>query len=247
MLQKFQEAFGSGLDQTVATDHLAEGDWRRMVGIPRIALIAVYLDPRTKSAIGIPNADHELIWQYIEVDLIDFAFELGPPTAVVAVPIIAVAPAGVQNNNRNGVAARYAQDINDFLEALNDVDGNLEEFDDDNFCELDDDNLHELDDANNLMNMINGAPHGPVNWTRDLVARLVRSELDRYKMVSGTKMRDTITGKFRCPLEWWRLHQNDFAYLLKLAAKYLSIPTTSAPSERVFSTDAGFTITKDRA
>jgi hypothetical protein len=166
----------------------------------------MYLDFRTKSAIGIPNADCELRWQYIENDLIDLAFTMGPPIA--GTEPIAEASVGVPCNNRNGVAARYTQDVNDFLEDLNN----------------EDDNLEELDNA----------------------ATLVCSELDIYKAVSDIKMRDSITRKFNCPLEWWRLHQNDFVYLSSLAAKYLSIHATSAPLEHVVST-AGAQLDSDRA
>ncbi|KAM8723706.1 E3 SUMO-protein ligase ZBED1-like isoform 2-T2 [Acanthopagrus schlegelii] len=38
------------------------------------------------------------------------------------------------------------------------------------------------------------------------------------------------------PLDWWREHQRVYPRLSKLAKKYLGIPATSAPSERVFST-----------
>ncbi|XP_048053132.1 E3 SUMO-protein ligase ZBED1-like isoform X1 [Megalobrama amblycephala] len=38
------------------------------------------------------------------------------------------------------------------------------------------------------------------------------------------------------PLQWWKLHQINFPRLSKLAQKYLCIPATSSPSERVFST-----------
>nr|XP_061801662.1 E3 SUMO-protein ligase ZBED1-like [Nerophis lumbriciformis] len=39
------------------------------------------------------------------------------------------------------------------------------------------------------------------------------------------------------PLDWWRCHQTNFPRVAKLARQYLCIPATSAPSERVFSTD----------
>lgn len=38
------------------------------------------------------------------------------------------------------------------------------------------------------------------------------------------------------PCKWWRLHLKHYPTLAKLAVKYLSVPATSTPSERVFST-----------
>jgi hypothetical protein len=48
------------------------------------------------------------------------------------------------------------------------------------------------------------------------------------------------------PLSWWRLKAQQFPLLSELAIKYLCIPATSAPSERVFST-AGLTISNMRS
>jgi len=53
-------------------------------------------------------------------------------------------------------------------------------------------------------------------------------------------------GSFTNPLDWWRVKHHQFPLLSKLAIKYLAIPATSAPSERVFST-AGITIANERA
>ena len=48
------------------------------------------------------------------------------------------------------------------------------------------------------------------------------------------------------PLVWWKAHQDKFPLLARLARKYLGIPGTSVPSERVFST-VGDVVSAQRA
>lgn len=55
------------------------------------------------------------------------------------------------------------------------------------------------------------------------------SELDNYAQEQAIK-------KYNCPLTWWQTHQDTYPKLSLLARKYLSIPATSTPSERIFST-----------
>nr|XP_033468853.1 zinc finger BED domain-containing protein DAYSLEEPER-like [Epinephelus lanceolatus]XP_033495512.1 zinc finger BED domain-containing protein DAYSLEEPER-like [Epinephelus lanceolatus] len=57
----------------------------------------------------------------------------------------------------------------------------------------------------------------------------VASELQSYLQCADLDSEEN-------PLDWWREHQRVYPRLSKLAKKYLSIPATSAPSERVFST-----------
>ncbi len=47
------------------------------------------------------------------------------------------------------------------------------------------------------------------------------------------------------PFEWWKNHKTEFPVIAHLAQKYLIIPATSVPSERLFS-DAGNHITNKR-
>jgi hypothetical protein len=48
------------------------------------------------------------------------------------------------------------------------------------------------------------------------------------------------------PLLWWKSNSTQFPIIAKIARKFLCIPATSAPSERVFSV-AGLVISKLRS
>jgi hypothetical protein len=49
------------------------------------------------------------------------------------------------------------------------------------------------------------------------------------------KMQNTETKAFNCPLSWWKSSAHRFKNSERLAVKYLAIPATSAPSERISS------------
>ena len=63
-------------------------------------------------------------------------------------------------------------------------------------------------------------------------------EVLRYKNIKNIKVKED-------PLTWWVNHRDSFPILTQLARKYLSIPATSVPSERLFS-DAGNHISAKR-
>ena len=47
-------------------------------------------------------------------------------------------------------------------------------------------------------------------------------------------------------LDWWKIHKKNFPHLFKVFQKYIHIPATSVPSERIFSL-AGNVITEKRS
>lgn len=68
---------------------------------------------------------------------------------------------------------------------------------------------------------------------------LMKTELSAYlQSVSADSESD--------PLQWWKDHEEMFPNLKNLAKKYLCVPATSSPSERVFST-SGNVVTCHRA
>ncbi|XP_055036165.2 uncharacterized protein [Misgurnus anguillicaudatus] len=63
--------------------------------------------------------------------------------------------------------------------------------------------------------------------------------------LNGYLMTPAIDGE-EDPLAWWKVHRVNFPRLSKLARKYLCIPATSSPSERLFST-SGNVVTCERS
>ncbi|KAG9272324.1 zinc finger BED domain-containing protein 1-like [Astyanax mexicanus] len=64
-------------------------------------------------------------------------------------------------------------------------------------------------------------------------------EVNRYREVKPIPLSEN-------PLTWWRLHAGEYPLLARQAKRYLCIPGTSVPSERVFST-AGDIVTAQRS
>lgn len=71
------------------------------------------------------------------------------------------------------------------------------------------------------------------------VEAVIDAELNSYLMVP------VITGESD-PLAWWKIHTVNFPILSRLARKYLCVPATSSPSERLFSA-SGNIVTCERA
>ena len=82
----------------------------------------------------------------------------------------------------------------------------------------------------------------------EFIRQRVRVQIREYRFLPPMAMKVDLKGKkeFSNPLDWWRDNQYQFNLLALLARRILCIPSTSAPSERVFST-AGHNITKLRA
>lgn len=85
---------------------------------------------------------------------------------------------------------------------------------------------------------------GGVAAAPDPVAAAVDEEIALYRTLPSLQAKTD--GIHNSPLDWWRVQQVKFPILAQLARRYLCVPATSAPSERVFSA-AGITIANDRA
>ena len=66
-----------------------------------------------------------------------------------------------------------------------------------------------------------------------LTRAAVHGEYDAWLLVPEARIIDANSPID--PLAWWKMHDGHFPTIAKLARKYLAIPASSAPSERVFS------------
>ncbi|XP_041470438.1 E3 SUMO-protein ligase ZBED1-like [Lytechinus variegatus] len=67
----------------------------------------------------------------------------------------------------------------------------------------------------------------------------IRDEMSRYLLEPSKSLETNV-------VSWWMLNEQRFPFLAKLARKYIAIPATSVPAERLFST-AGNIVTAKRA
>ena len=67
----------------------------------------------------------------------------------------------------------------------------------------------------------------------------ILGENEMYQLLLGNdfkmKMQNIKTKVYNCPLDWWKTSAHRFKNFERLAVKYLAIPATSAPSERIWS------------
>lgn len=77
------------------------------------------------------------------------------------------------------------------------------------------------------------------NANQDMTTAHSMCENELYQLLLGhdfkMKMQDNNSKVYNCPLSWWKSSAHRFIHLGKLAIKYLGVPATSAPSERIWS------------
>ena len=73
-------------------------------------------------------------------------------------------------------------------------------------------------------------------------------ENEMYQLLLGNdfkkNMQNIEKAAYNCPLSWWKTAAHRFKNFKSLAVKYLAIPATSAPSERIWSRAARVLIVK---
>ena len=84
-----------------------------------------------------------------------------------------------------------------------------------------------------------GAPSGISATGSVSLEDHAQAELARYKAEPQSPLD-------HCPLQWWRDHQTVYPLLSRLTRRYLCLPSTSVPSESLFST-AGIIVNEKRA
>ena len=105
-------------------------------------------------------------------------------------------------------------------------------------CEMDSDSEDFFDCLKNAQNIIE-IPDGNNNQVdNDRITQVCLQELNSYKQCKLLQIYNIIDGKktINCPLKkFWYTNKERFPILYSMALKYMCVPATSAPSERVFS------------
>jgi hypothetical protein len=102
---------------------------------------------------------------------------------------------------------------------------------------------HDYDEIFDELNMHYEGFHQQIIEQRCIAA--AEAEITLYKMEPSVRLKDD-NNNFDCTLSWWKKNESKYKLLAGMAARFLCIPATSAPSEHVFLV-AGLMIAKDRA
>ena len=126
-------------------------------------------------------------------------------------------------------------------DTLNEAVGSLSS-DDPNNLEESSDPLHPIEapPANMLDILLNGI--GSITTPNDQVNTATANQVcenEMYQLLLGNdfkmNMQNIEKTAYNCPLSWWKSSAHRFKNFKSLAVKYLAIPATSAPSERIWS------------
>ena len=72
-----------------------------------------------------------------------------------------------------------------------------------------------------------------------------QKEVDLYRALTAQQYMDGLLPVEANPLVWWKKYAVNFPYLSQVARRYLAMPTTTVPVERLFSV-AGQVVTAKR-
>ena len=74
---------------------------------------------------------------------------------------------------------------------------------------------------------------GEESETEQSILPSPQSEVDKYLALPQLPLQRN--GKDTNPLDWWKIHSNQFPHLAKMARQFLAMPASSASPERLFS------------
>ena len=101
---------------------------------------------------------------------------------------------------------------------------------------------HPTDTPNNMVDiLLNGISVDKItpDDQHNTATANILCENEMYQLLLGNdfkmKMQNNETKVYNCPLDWWKTSAHRFKNFERLAVKYLAIPATSAPSERIWS------------
>lgn len=214
LLKDFEKRYLPRSSLVFSTDIRRAGG--RYEGIPSDTIIASALDPRTKNLSPfIPEDEHETVWNEVLNLMIRLKGATDTPSST-----------SVPTSSTPVATAVDALSGRPMQQARLEVSRTRNMFDD-------------LNASNKAQDAAVARNNNDINaeGARDYNKRFCLEELKRYRFgeVSLPMFRQGTEEQYSDPLQWWEDRKIVYPTLYALSQRFLSIPATSAPSERLWS------------
>jgi hypothetical protein len=224
LLDNFNIHWGSGELDTIFDQHLLEGPRRRPIGLAKPILRAFAFDPRTKELPTMGPGDITKIWEDVMDCMIAVRHEERPA-------IDAESSEKQSSNRKKSKLSSNSSKVEDMMNSMIDNDDSD-----------DDDNQQQQRSTNTSRHSTTSETTGDEEAVKKMEVLLF---LELHNELACYRAMEPLRYGVNSPLLWWKEYELMFPTIAKLARRYLCIPATSSPSERLFSI-AGLTITKAR-
>jgi hypothetical protein len=219
LFKDFTEEWGTGNPGSVLTEHLTEGRRSRQKGLQPAHFMACALDPRTRDLLGIPEQEHSNLWEFVTNRIVDFLMhskEITRKESTATTPSSHTVDLTKEDGDEGEMSAidkmrRKRSRRESTTSAMQSTS-----------------TAAAIPIDENATSSLSSQINTNTATTELLIKNKLQNEILRFTSEPPLQSKEN-------PLLWWKQNASTYPLLAKAARRWLCVPATSAPVERLFS------------